>query len=376
MKYLFLKILDHHFLKMRPVAEALSNRGHDVTWVVCDNAINIDPPMQSLLNVGKFIHVRDYATEDVVKQAADISRSFRFNLGNVNGISPFWAAYSARESGELIAMFRKLIEREAPNGVFVLHSNNFFAKIFAYVSQQEFGVPVYAFQEGMLRHADQVTMKKQSSAAEFVTKMFCWGTTARDAYLDAGVDENSLVVAGAPHMDKYRDADYAAHRRGVARSRWGVGETESVVVYFLPIANLYVGDIVKDIRGMAAQFSESGVRLVVRPHPMNNSIRAHLAKSGAIVDSNDDALDSICGADICVGQHSTVSVEANSLQKPFLFFSETGFIPEIPDKLRRFVVTSAREIVEWIRKEEWVSVQLESRILPGAAVPRIVKVVE
>lgn len=318
-KYIFYAGRVHHFLKMEPLRIYLENNGHEAVWLTSNNAINIDPSSEYLhkYNV-KYKHVFDYCEDGDVEKWTSLYRGTlqKINFGDViKNIPPFWYNYSLREAAQLLVLYGKAVR--GVDGVFVLHTNNFFTKALAYIAQ-EVNIPVYAFQEGLLRDRDQETMNKQSSSADYCTKLFVWSNKAKEQYLASGVEAKLIEVVGAVHLDNFVGGDVLA-KRSKLKGINGIHPQQVVVSYMLPFMAEYAGDAASDVKKLKEFCDRKGIVLILRPHPMNGGIRL----DGIRMDHEDNALPLIMMSDLVLGQHSTIMAEAPALGTMFAEYSTT-----------------------------------------------------
>jgi hypothetical protein len=294
---LFFSGRKHHTLKMKQVFDAMGD--HDPRWLISNNAINIDSSLQYARGGGdNFIHAYFHLERDDPRKIDGIAGEFMEKV-YVPGVSPFWTMYSVREAAEFYVACGNILTDQV-KAVVVLHTNNFWTKTLCYLAQKR-GIPTFSFQEGLLRDRDQETMNKQLWAAEYVDKVFVWSRGSKRRYIEAGVENNRLVVTGAPHLDAYaRMSVEAALEKSTMRR----------AVLFAPTTQSeYIGNIGEDAQMLRELAIGAGYEFVFRPHPFEakgyngelDTFRAPdnltLCRSGAIV----------------VGQHSTMLYEALAL---------------------------------------------------------------
>lgn len=285
----------HHALKLMEVGRYLSFRGHEVYPITANNAINIDPPQE---NLGGYVHVYNYLGADDISLINDY-----LSTNEVDSAVPqFWKDYSLREQLLVITAFDNWLKSDdKPDAVFVLHENNFWTKPLSFLCDQ-LNIPCFAFQEGLLRKKDQDDMRKQTYAAEYVKKLFVWGEDSKRQYLEAGVDEEKIVVSGPPHLT-------AVGQR--------VENERKKVVYFLPLLQHYYGNPQKDVEQLSAFCRKYDMEFVVRPHPFENELDVPF-----VTDKREDITSLILETDIALVQHSTTALECLALRTPVI---EVGF---------------------------------------------------
>ena len=287
----------HHWLKLRNVYRELEERGHDVSFLIANNAINIDPPSEYLTrSVYRNTHVYPYITNMEYSP---------YNPSSDNlfaSIPPFWWLYSTRELEEVKRGVAALWDKEGnPDAVLVLHENNFWTKLIAWLCKQR-DVPCYSFQEGLLRHRDQETMNKQAMASEYSSGLFVWTERDKQAYIDAGVDEDKVDVVGCSHLDK----KWLPERNLSSRP---------IVLLALPSLAEYVGDMMADVMRISSYCEQNNFHLVVRFHPFEKHLADQFPKTMKF-DLNDDPLPSLVSSRLILGQHSTIMLEAVLLGIP------------------------------------------------------------
>src|SRR3990167_460092 len=201
----------HHSLKLSCIVDALTSKGHNAFWVTADNAIGLDPNVEHLIRDRKsFVHVYDYLDSNDTKLITSMTHDILSKIAKHNEretdirsyISPFWFSYSIREACESIVAFEKFLDAEKPDCFLALHLQNFWAKSFGHLAYRR-GIPVICFNEGRIRSRDQQTLNKQATAADDCQKLFCWSESAKQAYIEAGIQESKLAVTGIPHLEQW-----------------------------------------------------------------------------------------------------------------------------------------------------------------------------
>jgi len=181
----------------------MKEAGMSVKMLTADNCLNIDPSTEYLIpSEVEFIHNLDY-----LKDISSVTENTRLSLkrlfdGEVGTdvstrlssyVDPYMLAYSFREAEECLKSFRLILSEEAPDVVVVLHENSFWTKTLAYLCAEK-DILCIAFQEGLLRHRDQETHRKQTTSAEYVRYLLVWSEESKRAYIDAGIDKEKLSV--------------------------------------------------------------------------------------------------------------------------------------------------------------------------------------
>lgn len=281
----------HHAQKLMNIGRYLAVRGNNVYPVTANNAINIDPPQ---MDIGGYIHVYHYLSDGDVHMVNDHVRNKELETN----VPTFWKEYSLREQMlSFVAFDRWLDSNDKPDAVLILHENNFWTKPLSFLCEQK-GIPCFAFQEGLLRDRDQATMKKQSFACEYATRLFVWGEKSKRKYIEAGVPESKIVVSGASHL-------FTTSKR--------VENDRKKVVYFLPLLQHYKGNVQKDIEAISSYCRSAELDFVVRTHPFENELDMPF-----VCDRRDNVVDLILETDVALVQHSTTALECLALGTPVI----------------------------------------------------------
>ena len=202
-----------------------------------------------------------------------------------------------------IAFSRWLESDDKPDAVLILHENNFWTKPLSFLCKQK-NIPCFAFQEGLLRQLDQKTMRKQSFACEYSTKLFVWGESSKRQYIDAGVPSEKIIVAGASHL-------FTGEQRQKSEKK--------KVVYFLPLLQHYKGNPQTDIEAISAYCHSAGLNLVIRLHPFEQNIDVPFA-----FDNRENVAELIMETDVALVQHSTTALECLALGTPIVEVNFSG----------------------------------------------------
>lgn len=320
MKIVFFIGRHHHALKLSNVMNALRQREHEVVTIVSTNSVNIDPSSEFVWRYDpNYRHVYDYLDSDSIRHidmgAGDLF-SFFVREELTKSIAPFWTTHSIREANECIVGFANMLNVEKPDAVFVLHSNNFFARILLYLARQH-GIRTYATQEGLLRHRDQKTQNKQLSSADYVDRLFTWSDSDRQSYLDAGVESDRIVPVGPFHLDQYvqakRSDQFVAYQAGFKHSI-GIDHNRSLVSFMPPVASRYEGDFVRALTELSRFCSENNVQLAIRLHPFDYGllpqIKSLLSPYHVTFYEQDDSVALVAFSDVIISQQSTTMIEA------------------------------------------------------------------
>lgn len=313
----------HHYLKLLPLYEHFDSNGDDIKFIIANNAINIDPSTEYLVDSGrKFVHIYDYldGTSDIDMRTFKLSAQlFKVLNGNGTGISPFWIQFSLREAVICYRAFESMLAYEQPDAVIILHENNFWTKPLAYLCKLN-GILCFAFQEGLLRHIDQENMRKQSLSCEYSDTIFVWSDFAKKAYIDAGIDEEKIVVSGPIHMDKwhvFRNSDEGAEYRKEVFIKHNFNPSYPLVVFALPLQQHYVGNLLADISALEQYCTQAGINLLVSVHPFDTELQKRISQEGVSI-YGQDSMPVVSISDCVIVQHSTIGLEALSLGIPIV----------------------------------------------------------
>lgn len=318
----------HHYLKLLPIYEALQQRGHDVGFIISDNAINIDPSSEFMVNSGaKYDHLYDYLTQEGVDEARELVGEVMESFGWFKHVPPFWMLFSMQEIGEVLAAADNYLEQEKPDMVFGLHENNFWVKPIAYLCKKR-GIPHYVFQEGLLRTSDQEKFRKQSYACEYSDKIFVWGEAAAQQYIDAGVPREKIFVSGPVHLDmaynlKNNMPEHFPEYRRQFLGQYGFGVEHPTVVVAPPILYQYKGNIASDLSTLVGYLRRITPNIILSFHPFEDerAWKPLVEPLGVKVYTPTDSIPLIVAADLLIIQHSTVGLEALALGVPIIEFN-------------------------------------------------------
>lgn len=347
----------HHYLRLSSVAIVLQNDGMNVRFCTADNAWNVDPSTAYLNPAGaKVLHALDYLDKtDVVD--AWTSKIISSIAGHhlEDRISPFVLAYSSREAAECLYSFNGMLDVEKPDLMIVLHENNFWTKMLAYLCHIRH-IPVVSFQEGMLRLRDQKTQGKQSMAAEYSDKLLTWSKFAADEYIAAGIVPEKIEVTGICHLDfgykLIQDPDKLSQYRQWFRKRAGFVGDSPLVAFCLPQLSRYEGDPLKAVQQVAGWANARGMNLGVRFHPFESyefvaQIKSQLETNVVkIIDWIADGVELILAADVVLSQHSSVAVESLALNVPLveLDFDHTSVLESMAQRGAAFQITDVKKL--------------------------------
>lgn len=319
----------HHLQRLRSVVNEMESRGVETVAICAENAIGIDLPAAQLTKLGvPFKHMLDYYSPDATAGVSKMVHDALAQFGNpeldadlLSFCDPFWIAYSLREFSECLVGFDKLLEQEKPDCVLLLHENNAWGKLIAYLCSER-GIPCVAFQEGLLRNRDQETQNKQSSAADYVSTLFVWSESAKQAYLKAGIPESKIVVTGMSHLDQYiRFIKEGKINKPYIKAQFGFNPSLTLITLALPQLSRFEGDVNVTLAQMSEWASKNLIQLAIRLHPfeapetavqLRNGIKNPMVK----VITQGELPELILASDVVVSQHSTAAVEALALGVP------------------------------------------------------------
>lgn len=150
-------------------------------------------------------------------------------------------------------------------------------------------------------------------------RLSAWGAESKDIFLFHGVPENKIMLTGSPRYDALANIDQ--EMVDSIRAQLGVPGERAMVLfastYFLPandhiVSSATIASIKRSVFQAAHQVA--GVRLVVKPHPLEDVRETkHLAKGYdniIFVDKDADIRKLIAACDAFVTFGSTVTMEA------------------------------------------------------------------
>lgn len=311
---------EHHALKLKSIYDGLQERGHDPSYLIAQNSLNIDPASEFIWKYGEFSHAYEYLDGAAIERANNISRPLQEYTTNSElnkQISPFWISHSIREAAISLEAFRCYLDREAPNAVMILHLANFWGSILAYAARER-EIPVFAYQEGLLRHSDQDTMNKQSFASDGVDIMFTWSTLDKDTYLRAGAPEGVVCPVGPFHLDDWIAVARTPQKRQEFTRQFRINYNlmrRGVVSFMPPMTSRYEGDIEKAVDFLGNHCGNNGLNLVIKFHPFDYNVAEQVGRSTkdighVLVYREFDPAPLMVSSDIVIGQHSTTGIES------------------------------------------------------------------
>lgn len=299
----------HHAEKLGAIYNGLEQNGHEVFWITCNNSLNIDSPLEFLVpNQMKFVHVYDQVLTDREKKQIDVEAKKIINksISVSPHFSPFWIVNSANEMGELFVLFEKFLKESQTNAVIVLHNANFFSRILSFIANK-LKIPVFGFQEGMLRQRDQDSFEKQSLIANYTTKTFCWSRNDLEQIKKADPAAN-LTVGGLYHLDY--TFDKLKTQKEIKQNK---------ILSFVPtMRSEYTGNIEQDALWLKSLCDKNRITFIFKPHPFEE-------KAFGIPAFDGDITEVLLHSDYIVSQHSTVMIESAVLGKHTAEINRTNF---------------------------------------------------
>lgn len=337
----------HHLTRLSGIINLLESRGVETSIITADNAINIDPPSAYLTRLGvPFKHMLDYYSPDSTAGVSKMVQQALRQFGNpaladdlFSFAEPYWIVYSLREACENLVGFNKLLEQEKPDKVLTLHANNFWTRILAYLCSER-GIPCVAFQEGLLRNRDQETQGKQSSAADYISTLFVWSEASRQAYLQAGIPDEKIVVTGMSHLDQYlKPLAEGKINKPYIKAQFGFNPNQTLITLALPQLSRFDGDVNVTLNQMTDWTSRNLVQLAIRLHPFESpetvaSLQSSSKNPMMKVITQGELPELILASDVVVSQHSTAAVEALALGVPLaeIDIQNYGVLEAMSDK--------------------------------------------
>lgn len=325
----------HHTLKMASIVNGLIGRNVQISALITDNSINIDPPNEFFkeLSILKYSHIKDYLSiDDVAKINESMDNVDQlYSLPNIHKtVSPFWVAASIREALENIIGFRKYFEEVNPDFVLGLHEQNFFIKTMFYVAST-MGIATYTLQEGILLSREEDDLKKFSRGSAYTTTVFSWSDYDSKSFSGQG----DVIAVGPTHLDEWirrrHDIDKYLKYKVEYRSGMGLRLSRPTIAFIPPRLDLYVGDFIDDMRKLANWTNGKNINVVLRLHPFEHQATKKIVFDSIVskyqhivMDEDLDSLSCISGSDAVITQTSTASMEAVALGVPVIEI-DTGY---------------------------------------------------
>jgi hypothetical protein len=311
---------NHHALKLMPIASGGYNLGvFDSEFIISDNAINIDPATEFLKKhgVNSFIHVKDYISEVNDDNVISLLRPL-LSKKIAQSVPAFWLSFSAREILENVNGFSNYLATSDVDAIFVLHTQNFWAKMFTFLAMKE-NKKVYSLQEGIILESEEADMGKYSGAINYVSTLFSWSENSRKYYSSP----DKVVPVGPIHMDYWirvaNTSEQAQVRSHVLNSA-GLNERAKTVMFAPPSLSIYLGDFVDDLREIAKHCVRNNINVIVRLHPFQGKVQEidNLVErySNLQMYIDDNPMPAILSSDLVITQMSTISIESLILGIP------------------------------------------------------------
>lgn len=309
----------HHAIKLLPLAVALNNRNHEVSFIIADNSINIDPTTEYLHKYGinKFYHTKDFLSGSDISAAEgeilDILLTGKYEFLPWN--SPHWMVSSLREAVYDLHGFRNFLSTHKPNVVFALHENNFWAKMFFYLAQQQ-GVKTCSLMEGIILEREEEDMGKYSMGTDYTNVLFAWSHYDKQFY----ADEHNIVPVGPAHLDEWinyknQEPHQTNNIKIQVKQTLGLPLDKNVVLFAPPRLDLYHGDPMQAISRLYQYCGFNNLQLVIKLHPFQGDINFEMIAPNIPVFNDADAAPFIFASDVIVTQTSTIGLEALMLGK-------------------------------------------------------------
>jgi UDP-N-acetylglucosamine 2-epimerase len=319
---------EHHWKRLSNIATELSRRGSEIFYYISDNAWNQDPSSVYMVQHNQpFKHSLDYFDPQVMptvnKTVQDTLQSLRpttFETDIFSFIAPHIVVFSVREFSEFIISTFKMLTVEKPDVVLILHANNAWCRALAYLCSV-LKIKCISFQEGLLRHRDQETQGKQSTAADYSTNLCVWSEGSKKAYIQAGIPEDKIVVTGMAHLDPFIEKWKSVNKQQFIYS-FGFDPNRPLITFGMPQLGRFEGDPNMNLNALADWASLNMMQVCIRPHPFESSntisqLRNGLKQHVTIqVVTAGETTDLLACSDIVLTQHSTVSVEAIAMGTP------------------------------------------------------------
>ena len=341
---------EHHYKRLSPVVNELRSRGHDVKYIISDNGVhNMHLATDYLVPAGEqYVHAMQFFTSPMMLAVNEITKVTLQRIyaqnGTVDWVDPFWMTGAVREMSELLLAFTNMLQAYKPDAVMILHEANFFCKLLAYLCKQAH-VPCISFQEGLLRHRDQSTQGKFNLASEYSHLILMWSEKAKQAYVEAGVTEDRLMVTGIPHLDSHllRKADKEfQQKKAEGKYLLGFRPDQKLVVFAPPQLARYEGNVDRALSQLAEWSMDTMTQMAMCFHPFEanetfQSIQTAFQNhpyTKLVMPNVADTIDVIALADVVISQHSTVAIETLALGIPFveLDLDQVGVLESLVDQ--------------------------------------------
>ena len=306
----------HHAIKLLPVVVGLDERRHDVSILVADNSINIDPATEYLHTYGinEFFHSKDFLTSDLVEQSREETLATISSAGPdafLPYTSPVWISRSIRDAIYEYHAFNSFLNEHQPHVVFGLHENNFWVKLLFYLAKRK-SIRTCSLMEGIILEREEQDLGKYSIGTDYTDTLFSWSEHDKQYYNDP----HKIIPVGPSHLDEWIRITARPNYGEIVlnlKIRFGMPLDKPVVLFAPPRLDLYRGDPINAIRKLRDFCQFNNLHFVVKAHPFQGAIPSNL---GVQVFNDDDAAPFILVSDIVVTQTSTIALEAIALKKP------------------------------------------------------------
>jgi hypothetical protein len=311
----------HHAQKLMPIAQyGEAHEIFDSEIIVADNAINIDPPTEFLgrYGIGKFHHSKQNQSPI---DDADVHKAIRalYQSDLIYSVSPFWLSYSAREAVENISGFRNYLKSSNPDAVFVLHTQNFWAKILAYQAHNV-KIPVYSIQEGIILENEEKDMGKYAGATEYVDSIFTWSEYDRQFYGNKGI----INPVGPTHLDQWvhlkQDPPKLASAILELQTLLGLPRSAKIITVAFPRLDLFKGNPEKALRAVCSWSVRRGHTVVLTLHPFQGRVPEFEQVidifPNAVLFSGENPMALVACSDVVLAQTGTLPLEAIAVDTP------------------------------------------------------------
>lgn len=252
----------------------------------------------------------------------------------------------------LIDYFEMLTVQSSLKGVLIGNDTTSQGKALTLVCQRK-KIPTYAIQHGLI--TNDWTHRVHS-----VDTFFTFGQKSKDILVENGMDQEKIIISGAPYLDSFKSADYSKStiKPSILILLSGYGHGTSVKHY-------------QDILSMLFQFFSVNAELtfVIKPHRKENKeiYKERITKLNLqnVTVINEDArktvFDYIAESSLVITGNSYTALESMLLNKPVISidlnneYSNIDFISEgVVFKVTTFemLTTTVKNVYELYRNNE------------------------
>lgn len=196
----------HHGQIMRPVEEAVANKGWEVVRYTADTEGCFQAGLNEELGLDGYDWLPDHVINQWDGQASSmydkVAPYFQELLQKPNALSLMAPQILDRIVFAICREFqatRRLLEVVKPDACLVLHELNRWGMLLGYLASRK-GIPVYSMQEG-LYYGDPWLYTGHTR----YSKSLVWGEATKKKLLDAGCGEDRVIVVGHPDLGKRYD---------------------------------------------------------------------------------------------------------------------------------------------------------------------------